>query len=1156
MTNNELGFDYLRDNMVKDKSQKVQRGLAFAIIDEVDSILIDEARTPLIISGRGEKSSDNYIEANISLLLNKGMSSFENDTIIKTLQEVAYNNKKIFLIFPQELFENASEEQQLHILDDISNLLDVNQILNRFTSFLNVANTEYASVNLTLEELRERLQKNLHIIITTNPNNYTYNKLFLNYPKITAKSDIIYINEYSENNLSLISNVTFDKNECLISTNLTKVLIDIFNFVKLLYEEFSHKINIDLSINQRHYLNLCHFISNNYKKFKNILVKNKENFEKINNNLKRSSEAIKEKELEIEQLNPQKEANEKLIEESRKLIAEKNVEKNKIKMKRSEEEKPMLAAKDLMKKKTEQLEDALRNIKDSIRKAGNNLTKLTDKDLLDCKNAWENFPFGKLLLMKIFDLINDGNCDDFEYIKKTITVKHFKKLINIDYTKPQNKYKEIIKLITSNPEFGGNDKFNKPYKLAGVICEYFNRINKYNKIYEENNDLVEQIAELEKQIEGHQTLLSKYLGDYKNLENEILNIESKISNYEMNKANSQAQIDKIKNLNKAYSTFIELTNEKKVIFEEKSKYNLHLLKYFDFYMIYIASYLSFAPVLNYHFRQKLKNFLLQNINTSLEEVHKNKEKEEQINDINFPELIYQFLDITGQDKELYMSNQIYNDFLKENFIFLHMTKERVPFILDYTQGAEEIIEEFLQFDKMQNFTILNYSNFSEQSNEFKEKVEGALKLGSNLFINNIIDINKVYYQFYNHINQKFTLSNSKKYIKFDEHDYEKNDKFRLFLFKNIYGNKMMKIDNNMWFSLIFINFNLTKEELKERIFLDISKLRNELAFNGFKKFRNEKVKQSLTKIDSEKKIIKTILEFDPSGNIDKLVNTEALNEKYKTDCNVHSNCEKMIEKMESKIKKQKSGLIENYLTISTDCAKIFKSLYKFCFFKTSFLFQRSSLIKILNQFYKEKFSINEELKNINEYKNVEEEEDEEVKIRKVTKKKTTRRIKKEGEEEKKENIEEEESEIEEEEVKEGEPGETLEENENFDAALEIVNPVVKELFIYDSYKDSKSLIIFYYNKINSIFAEKEIKESLLLFLAFINAQFESKLLIPFKQCFLNCNLFDNNFDECFEENEIEKSPINNINNKQWSILKKINAKNIDARGPVLFERYN
>ena len=57
-TNNELGFDYLRDNMVKDKSQKVQRELDFAIVDEVDRILVDEARTPLIISGRGGKPSD------------------------------------------------------------------------------------------------------------------------------------------------------------------------------------------------------------------------------------------------------------------------------------------------------------------------------------------------------------------------------------------------------------------------------------------------------------------------------------------------------------------------------------------------------------------------------------------------------------------------------------------------------------------------------------------------------------------------------------------------------------------------------------------------------------------------------------------------------------------------------------------------------------------------------------------------------------------------------------------------------------------------------------------------------------------------------------------------------------------------------------------
>ena len=59
-TNNEFGFDYLRDNMVSDIAQMVQRPLNYAIVDEVDSILIDEARTPLIISGPGNRSTDNY----------------------------------------------------------------------------------------------------------------------------------------------------------------------------------------------------------------------------------------------------------------------------------------------------------------------------------------------------------------------------------------------------------------------------------------------------------------------------------------------------------------------------------------------------------------------------------------------------------------------------------------------------------------------------------------------------------------------------------------------------------------------------------------------------------------------------------------------------------------------------------------------------------------------------------------------------------------------------------------------------------------------------------------------------------------------------------------------------------------------------------------
>ena len=59
-TNNEYGFDYLRDNMKYELAQMVQRGHAYAIVDEVDSILVDEARTPLIISGPSEDKSDLY----------------------------------------------------------------------------------------------------------------------------------------------------------------------------------------------------------------------------------------------------------------------------------------------------------------------------------------------------------------------------------------------------------------------------------------------------------------------------------------------------------------------------------------------------------------------------------------------------------------------------------------------------------------------------------------------------------------------------------------------------------------------------------------------------------------------------------------------------------------------------------------------------------------------------------------------------------------------------------------------------------------------------------------------------------------------------------------------------------------------------------------
>ncbi len=109
-TNNEFGFDYLRDNLKTDLSRMVQRDLTFAIVDEVDSILIDEARTPLIISGQGEKSSDLYVQ--VDKLVRTFTGGFDDD--LKDAEEAALqavksdkkNKKK-----KKEIIDDEDEEE-------------------------------------------------------------------------------------------------------------------------------------------------------------------------------------------------------------------------------------------------------------------------------------------------------------------------------------------------------------------------------------------------------------------------------------------------------------------------------------------------------------------------------------------------------------------------------------------------------------------------------------------------------------------------------------------------------------------------------------------------------------------------------------------------------------------------------------------------------------------------------------------------------------------------------------------------------------------------------------------------------------------------------------------------------------------------------------
>ena len=123
-TNNEYGFDYLKDNMVIHEEQMVQRGLNYAIVDEVDSILVDEARTPLIISGPGDKSTHLYSDANVFILtLNEDdYEKEEKDKAVSLTEtgikkaEVYFNVDNITTMEHTELYHHINQALKAHTI--------------------------------------------------------------------------------------------------------------------------------------------------------------------------------------------------------------------------------------------------------------------------------------------------------------------------------------------------------------------------------------------------------------------------------------------------------------------------------------------------------------------------------------------------------------------------------------------------------------------------------------------------------------------------------------------------------------------------------------------------------------------------------------------------------------------------------------------------------------------------------------------------------------------------------------------------------------------------------------------------------------------------------------------------------------------------------
>ncbi|PZI58081.1 preprotein translocase subunit SecA [Staphylococcus aureus] len=132
-TNNELGFDYLRDNMVNYSEDRVMRPLHFAIIDEVDSILIDEARTPLIISGEAEKSTSLYTQANVFAKMLKQDEDYKYDEKPKAVHLTEQGADKAERMFK---VENLYDVQNVDVISHINTALRAHVTLQRDVDYM------------------------------------------------------------------------------------------------------------------------------------------------------------------------------------------------------------------------------------------------------------------------------------------------------------------------------------------------------------------------------------------------------------------------------------------------------------------------------------------------------------------------------------------------------------------------------------------------------------------------------------------------------------------------------------------------------------------------------------------------------------------------------------------------------------------------------------------------------------------------------------------------------------------------------------------------------------------------------------------------------------------------------------------------------------
>ncbi len=231
-TNNELGFDYLRDNMVVRKEQRVGRGYHFAIVDEVDSILIDEARTPLIISGMGMKSGDEYTKAAkfARSLRENDYELDEKEKVVRLTEEGVTKAERYFGV------DNLSDSENIELNHRIRNAmqaqfvmkLDGNYIIkdgkivivDEFTGRL-MEGRQYSNGLHQAIEAKEGVQiKEENKTLAT----VTFQNFFRLYKKISGMTGTAKTEEIEFNKIYNLDVVTIPTNKPLIRKDMADVI--------------------------------------------------------------------------------------------------------------------------------------------------------------------------------------------------------------------------------------------------------------------------------------------------------------------------------------------------------------------------------------------------------------------------------------------------------------------------------------------------------------------------------------------------------------------------------------------------------------------------------------------------------------------------------------------------------------------------------------------------------------------------------------------------------------------------------------------------------------------------------------------------------------------------------------------------------------------